>query len=240
MVVHTAPLIQPEPEIVSAGLTLMRLDASMLQPLTPCESAPQEVDVDISAEEENRPEDPNNHIERVIGTVVHLALEQLSLRTVLPERADEVDQLRWRSALQAEGLWGEVLDQAMQDVMTSVQKTLATASEGRWVLSTQNIQARSEWPLTTTNDAGQCEDIVIDRSFIDPDTNTRWVIDYKNSQPQEGQSLDAFFASETKSYRGQLAKYCEAVRCLGDQPVRCALFFTGLGKLHQVGELDLP
>ena len=41
-------------------------------------------------------------------------------------------------------------------------------------------------------------------------------------------------------YCEQLLRYRDAVRYLGNQRVRCALFFTASGRLHIVSELDLP
>ena len=188
----------------------------------------------------NIPERPDNHRERSIGTVVHRALEELSLLEVLPAAPSERDSARWRLALQREGLWGEGLEQALAEVVGSVERTLRSGGEGRWVLSPGHAEARSEWALTMMGSHNRVQDIVIDRSFIDTQSGERWIVDYKNSQPAQGESLEDFTARESATYTGQLQRYRDALRSLGGQALRCALFFTALGYLHPLTELDLP
>ncbi len=183
---------------------------------------------------------PDNHVERSVGAVVHLAMEELSRRPQLPGKPGARDRLRWRMALQQQGLWGSVLHDALKVVVSSITQLLHSDHIGRWVLSSGHAAAHSEWALTTVNSQGVVDDIVIDRSFIDRETGQRWVIDYKNSRPARGVSLDDFIARETINYLPQLRLYCDTVRQLGQEPLRCALFFTSLGRLHRVPELDLP
>ncbi len=183
---------------------------------------------------------PDSFAERSIGTVVHLALEELSRRPQLPATASTADQRRWAMALQREGLWGSELDTALHTVLSAIGQTLRANHSGRWVLSSGHNDAHSEWRLTCVNAQGNIQDISIDRSFIDRDTGQRWIIDYKNSRPASGESLDAFAARESASYKVQLMLYRDAVRQLGAEPLRCALYFTALGYLHVVVELDLP
>ncbi len=189
----------------------------------------------------NRPVTPStNARERSIGTVVHQALEELSRYTALPVSVSDRDCQRWRMALQREGLRGEPLDAALQTVLGALIKSLQADSAGRWVLAPEHNQAHSEWPLTTVDRQGHIRDIIIDRCFIDTSTGVRWVVDYKNSCPAPTESFDTFVARESATYFEQLRGYRDAVRFLGREPVRCALFFTALGQLHIVTELDLP
>jgi ATP-dependent helicase/nuclease subunit A len=181
---------------------------------------------------------PDNHVERSIGTVVHFALEELSRRVDLPEHSNAQDERRWRMALQREGLWGDGLDAALKIVHGCIAQTLHCHHIGRWILSSEHTDAHSEWALTTVNAQGEIRDIVIDRSFIDKETRQRWVIDYKNSRPAPGESLDNFIARQVAAYMEQLRRYCDAVRLLGEEPLRCALYFTALGHLHTVTELE--
>jgi hypothetical protein len=109
---------------------------------------------------------------------------------------------------------------------------------GRWILSAEHKEAHSEWALTIVDEKGALRDIVIDRSFIDHTTGLRWVIEYKTSLPASGESLADFLARETSAYFEQLQCYCAAVRGLSRESGCCALYFTALGKLHRVSELD--
>jgi len=46
-------------------------------------------------------------------------------------------------------------------------------------------------------------------------------------------------ASEAEHYREQLVRYRDAVRLMDGRPVKCALFFTALGELWPVDDLEL-
>lgn len=181
----------------------------------------------------------DNHIERSIGTVVHLALEELSRNPILPYTISAGDEQRWRFALRRMGVWGRSLESALRQVCSSVSQSLQAGSSGRWVLAATHAGARSEWALTTADASGAIRDIVIDRSFIDRATGERWVIDYKSSRPAPGELLQAFTARQSAAHADQLRIYRDAVRALEGRPVRCALYFTALGLLHCIPELDI-
>ena len=187
---------------------------------------------------DNIPPRELNRLERHVGTVVHLALEELSLRGPLPPRADAADLARWAMALRRLGLGGEVLKQGEAMVTQSLATTLAD-EQGRWVLSDAHREARSEFGLTRPGPGERFIDLVIDRTFIDRDTGERWVVDYKTSRPQGGEPEADFLARESRAYREQLAAYRQAVAALGPEPVRCALYFTALGRLHELQAAEL-
>jgi ATP-dependent exoDNAse (exonuclease V) beta subunit len=64
-------------------------------------------------------------------------------------------------------------------------------------------------------------------------------VDYKTSSPRVGETEADFLARESSAYREQLAAYREAVAALGPEPVRCALYFTALGRLHELQAAEL-
>lgn len=228
---HIATPLSPQPQRSTPALFRLRRD-SRPEPVQPIESEPLEAGF-------NMPKRPDNHRERSIGTVVHRALDELSQMTELPVGSTERDSARWRLALQREGLWGDVLEEALLEVLSSVTRTLDEEG-GRWVLSPEHIDARSEWPLTMVDSRNHIQDIIIDRSFIDRATGERWIVDYKNSRPAEGEPVEDFVARESSTYRAQLQGYRDALRAMGAQALRSALYFTALGQLHPLGELDLP
>lgn len=182
----------------------------------------------------------DNRTDRYIGTVVHLALEELSNQPVLPDRLTAAQRQRWDRALQALGLWHDVRAQALERVVTSVETTLSGDGPGRWLLSSEHLDAHSEWALTSVGTEQEARLLVIDRTFIDRHTGVRWIVDYKNSRPGVDESLAAFTAREAASYVGQLKQYRDAVRSLGDEEIRCGLYFTALDHLHPLDELDSP
>jgi ATP-dependent exoDNAse (exonuclease V) beta subunit len=166
-----------------------------------------------------------------VGTVVHLALEQISRLGVVPDRTTEIDSHRWQTALANLGLHGKALDLAVHRVEKSVSRVLSDP-DGRWVLSPDNVDASSEFAVTTADEQGKTSDLIVDRTFVDKQSNIRWVIDYKNSEPEEGQSLEDFSRKEVGSYTEQLSRYKSAMEALYEQPVQCALYFTAVGHLH--------
>ena len=188
----------------------------------------------------NVPERVRNYRERCIGTAVHMALDELSRREVLPAEPDGRVRERSRAALAGLGLWGRALEEALAAVEQSLRTTLAAAGPGRWILSNRHHQARSEWALTCVDPVtGRIEDLVIDRTFVDCDSGIRWLIDYKNSRPEPGETLDEFFSRQAGVYREQLLRYRHALRELAHEPLRCALYFTALGQLYPLEELEL-
>jgi ATP-dependent exoDNAse (exonuclease V) beta subunit len=187
----------------------------------------------------NLPLRPDNYRERCIGTVVHLALEELSRCERLPTGIGDRDRARWRTALAGMGLWGTALEQAVEAVAESVLNSLADTGAGRWILSSDHPHARSEWALSAVNTQGQVENLVIDRCFVDATTGLRWLVDYKNSRPLPGETEQDFMKREGVSYAPQLLRYREVLRELCDEAIRCALYFPTLGQLHHLKELDV-
>ena len=231
MQVHEPEFAGPAGDDAGQGTGLLRLQ----QPVN-CHAAHAETD---EASGPNIPARPVNHRERSVGTVIHLALEELSLRDDLPLTVEHSDSQRWRCALAGMGLWGDALDDAQAAVEQSLNCTLAADSPGRWVLSPLHLQPRSEWALTWLNPGtGRSEDLVIDRTFVNADDGVRWVIDYKNSEPDAEEALEDFLERQQQDYREQLLRYRSALRALSDEPICCALFFTALGRLHHVTSLD--
>ncbi len=191
-------------------------------------------------EDANIPPRSDNYPERCVGTVVHMALDELSRREELPNALDQSDKARWRAALSELGLWGQALDHAQAALERALATTLAPDGEGRWILSNRHRQSRSEWPLSRVDPAtGRVEDLVIDRSFVDPSNDVRWLIDYKNSRPAAGETLEEFCVRQGREYRGQLLRYRQALSELGREAICCALYFTSVGQLYHMKELDL-
>jgi ATP-dependent helicase/nuclease subunit A len=235
MQIHQPELPEAAADNAAQGSGLLRLKRAE----SSAEVSTETETVDIS--DPNIPARPANHRERSVGTVVHLALEELSRRVDLPTTIEPDDSRRWRWALAGTGLWGSALDDAQAAVERSLYSTLAADGPGRWVLSQRHLQPRSEWALSWLNpDTGRSEDLVIDRTFIDPQDGVRWLIDYKNSEPEAEEALEDFLQRQELDYRQQLLRYRSALRARSDEPICCALFFTALGRLHHVKSLDLP
>ena len=193
---------------------------------------------------EEKPQGPNvpdpalNWQDRYVGTVIHELLEQLSLLTPLPLEIPQALVSLAGHSLACLGLAGKPLQAARDRVLVAVEATLTDKQAGRWLLSSDHNEAASELPLTI-HEAGKSRDIVIDRTFIDRDTGVRWVIDYKSSVPETGVAMEVFLQGEADRYHEQLRCYRDAISASGPEPVRCALYFTGIGALHHLQALDI-
>ena len=221
--------LEPEEGRVEIDRRLYRLESNTIQRL----SEPSAHRPDVDPVSDNIPERVFNREDRYVGTVVHLALEQLSRRATLPQAPNERDREAWHKALAALGLFGDTLNAASERVQQSISTVLGDTT-GQWLLSSEHGDASSELPLTRIDERGKVVDIIIDRTFVDSQTQERWVVDYKNSQPDAGESLDDFARREASTYRDQLTVYRDSVSQLGDEPVRCALYFTALAHMYIV------
>jgi ATP-dependent helicase/nuclease subunit A len=167
---------------------------------------------------------------RVVGTVVHEYLEQMS--------ADGRDSVNYSaevcSALLAEqGVTEAELAQGVQRV-TAALDNACTDATARWLLSAEHISAASELAITLCQN-GLTTRKVVDRTFVTPDGD-RWIIDYKTSV-HRGSDTDAFVDNEVERYREQLEGYRAAMLAVYPAEatqVRLGLYFPGLNVFREV------
>ena len=191
-----------------------------------------------SASANNVPSLVLNQVDRHVGTAVHRLLEVLTQTKNLPDRCEDAQHRLCKFTLRQLGLSGDVLDKAVARALQAVDATLTDKEYGRWLLDGNHPASACELPLTRVDEKGDFASLVIDRTFIDARSGTRWVVDYKTSKPGEGEALAEFLAREEATYRGQLASYGAAVKSLGTEPVATALYFASLGCFHQVANPD--
>ncbi len=178
----------------------------------------------------------DNWAARRIGTVMHDALEQISLEGAARWHGDETRlqaaERVWAAELREAGLATEVLRAGLAKLRRGVRGALAD-ERGRWLLDPAREQAESELSLLYFDEGGALRQARVDRSFVAD--GERWIIDYKSSEPRAGQSLADFLQSEEDSYRAQLGLYAVALRALDPGRVlRCALYFPLLAQLHEL------
>jgi ATP-dependent exoDNAse (exonuclease V) beta subunit len=161
---------------------------------------------------------------RHVGTVVHRELQRFAREGgALP--VDEIGrrtlQRGYATGLAELGVPHERRTAAVAKVWEAVRRTLED-KRGRWLLDASQGSAHAELALTGVVD-GNLVSIVIDRTFIDA-TGVRWIVDYKTSS-HEGAGLAEFLDNERERYRGQLERYAQLMRALGDEPIRLGLYF---------------
>ena len=124
------------------------------------------------------------------------------------------------------------IDAAIATVYRAVSNTL-NDKIGQWLLDNTHPQSHTE--LAVWDKHGQH---IIDRTFIEYDLEdkqqgTRWVIDYKSSEPNHGESVEEFITQQQGQYREQLKRYSVLFK-EEKHRVRAALYYPLLSKLVEV------
>ena len=172
-----------------------------------------------------------NRSERIVGVATHRVLE-LMASNKLPESDQDPRVQRWiQHNLSQYALTPRLLGQAQARVSKLIELTLACET-GRWIL-TARADAKSELAISRV-EAGEVKNYVIDRTFLEDREGVRWVIDYKTSEPLDGESTADFLTRESEAYREQLQNYAELVselRWEHDASIKTALYFPAIQRL---------
>jgi ATP-dependent exoDNAse (exonuclease V) beta subunit len=169
---------------------------------------------------------------RRVGVVVHRLLQLVAVEGSEAWDTARVASLQplARKLLLSGGVGPADLGPAARRVLDAVAGALADP-EGRWLLSAAHPEARNEYAVTWW-DGAHFRQLVMDRTFLTAG-GERWVIDYKTGR-HEGGDLAGFLASEVARYAEQLRAYRSAWSALDGRPVRVALYFPLLPRLHEV------
>jgi len=169
----------------------------------------------------------DHSLEAHIGTLIHRYLELIAKEGLNPWLQRDIHQLkpRFQQWLSQHGHDTDVAAAGADKVARHLGTTLQSET-GRWLLSPHQ-DASSEFTLTAVCN-GSVRTQVVDRSFIDQ--GVRWVVDYKTAEPDAENDASVFLSAQIKRYREQLTGYADLMS-QAPESVRCALFFTGLGKL---------
>ncbi|MFK7831474.1 MAG: UvrD-helicase domain-containing protein [Congregibacter sp.] len=169
-----------------------------------------------------------SRVPRAFGTAVHRCLEALVYRDKLPLHCDTQLEKLLESTLYELGAPQSQLKQLQAVGKDTLDRVLADPW-AQWMLSPARAERSAELSLTM-GDAAITGQVILDYVFMDEVREERWVIDYKTATPKEHESVEEFFQRQLALYHTQLARYAAALRASFGQPVRCALYFTALGK----------
>jgi len=141
---------------------------------------------------------------RLVGTIVHNWLERLAMQGASVLTGHHLDAVsgRVRDDLSRRGLPQNRLDKCVEKVMVCLRNSL-TSEKGQWILR-QHQQHACEMEISGLVDNTLLH-ASVDRTFIDDDV--RWVIDYKTSSPDRGETLATFLERELEHYRQQVMSY---------------------------------
>lgn len=175
-----------------------------------------------------KPDELLQREQRYIGTVIHLALQQITQTDYRKWDSQRIQQQKpiWKVQLQQQGLSPLSLNAAVNKVQQAINNALQD-STGQWLLDAQHEQSATELALWDKH--GQH---IIDRTFIAEDKKTgektRWIIDYKSSEPSHNQTLESFLEEQKSLYQKQLQRYAQLFKEERQQKnihTRCALYF---------------
>ncbi|SDK14712.1 UvrD-helicase domain-containing protein [Microbulbifer yueqingensis] len=168
---------------------------------------------------------------RHAGTVAHETLATIAESGI--EHWDDARVLEqrplWTLRLRQLGLVGQGLAKATDKVEQAIRKALACPS-GRWLLDNRHRDSACE--LEIHSGQGQLRRYIIDRTFVD-DGGLRWIVDYKTTEPGEGEDPEAFIAAQVERYRPQLEGYRRLFYDRGERNIRCALYLPLLQHLEK-------
>ena len=158
---------------------------------------------------------------QAIGTVIHQLLQLLS----------QTPYSNWMWQLQQTDVWHRQLQQLIvpeteiKPAIATIIETLKTvihSQRAQWILNCNYAWHRSELAVSGMIEE-KLDHCVIDRTFIDQEQC--WIVDYKTSQPSQGQSLDEFLQEKKSFYKAQLQRYTNVLSPLVQQPIQCGLYF---------------
>ncbi len=180
-----------------------------------------------------RPDELKRRHARYFGTILHNALQQIT----------ETGHQHWNQARikNQEAFWQKQLEQMGTPKSLSIEQShkislsvdkMLKSKVGNWLLDHQHPSSSCELTLWS-NRYKQLKELIIDRTFIDAKDNTRWIVDYKSSEPDHNQNIDEFVTQEAEIYKQQLANYRELFKN-HSEPIRTALYFPLLDIFHEI------
>lgn len=178
--------------------------------------------------------------QRAIGTILHETLMQIVRQEVEQQMQNPTPadfESEWDRALRASGFQPGERQDAIAQLSESLGHMLSD-KVGKWVLSTHHEDNQAEVAMDYLDQRGTLQRAVIDRTFVEISVDgerTRWVIDYKSSSPNEGETLEAFCARESEAYRSQMTRYAYLFN--SDTSVKAMLYFP-TARTHTEMELS--
>ncbi len=173
-----------------------------------------------------------NRAARHTGTVLHRVLHQLTLEGAEKWRkgTNETRRSNWASQLRQLGLNNQDALHGAEKIHSAVTRILGDET-GLWLLDNSHQESECEFSILSTQTG--FKESIIDRTFIC--NNERWVVDYKSSEPAEGEDLSSFIQREVQSYRQQLVHYCTLMQSFdSSKAIRTALYFPNIAHFEEL------
>jgi ATP-dependent helicase/nuclease subunit A len=170
---------------------------------------------------------------RHTGTVVHRYLQAFAESGLQHWSENRIHQCQHKitNMLKTLGVGITEINTASQRVIKILCNVLNDAHAQK-ILATDYPFHANEYAVTLNTTSGALH-LVMDRVYQDH-SNHLWIIDYKTSEPAEGQSLENFYQQEVVTYQQKMSLYKMAMERLGYQQVKTALYFPVIGGWREI------
>ncbi|RLA50331.1 MAG: hypothetical protein DRR42_13430, partial [Gammaproteobacteria bacterium] len=127
-------------------------------------------------------------------------------------------------------------ERAIETMMTALRNCL-NDTKNAWIFDHTLKDSTCELAIGYLDQESKARTAVIDRTFII--NNERWIIDYKLadhklSSANANSSLDDFLSQKNQQYTPQLRHYARLFACMGNEPIKTALYFPLLSHLEVI------
>jgi ATP-dependent exoDNAse (exonuclease V) beta subunit len=159
---------------------------------------------------------------RHLGTILHRTLKQIGQDGIdnWPQQRRADLNIFWTTGLKQAGL---IVSPAELESLNAAIETMLADEKGLWILD-NHVESHCEQELAYFDtDSQTVKTSIIDRTFVENDT--RWIIDYKYSRPNDNETAQQFIQRQTEAYSWQLKHYAQLYRHIDNYSVRCALYF---------------
>ncbi len=186
------------------------------------------------ASEKTGMESESNWSASIVGTLLHRQLEWISKQG---DRTLVLTQ-EWKLMVRAQlidagiSLHDEKLEHHVDIIFRGVRNIL-TDEFGQLVLR-HHDEEDSELVLHRRLSNGEFLTRVIDRTFVFE--NSRWIIDYKSSEPQENELLEIFLRREVRAYKQQIQEYVSLFKNMEQLKTIAGLYFPLIQHFEKIYE----
>lgn len=183
----------------------------------------------------NTPTELRQRNARYQGTLLHETIQQIILTDYRTWNNERIVQLKalWAVRLKQLGMEQTNIQSAITKTSTIITKMLGS-QVGQWLLDHSHEQSHCEYSLWAPG-GNEYKRYIIDRTFIDKRDSepVRWIIDYKSSEPTEGQARANFIQQEKAKHSDQLKRY-QQLFPQSHPPIKLGLFLPSIDHLAEI------
>lgn len=165
---------------------------------------------------------------RHTGTVVHRYLQAFAQTGVHHWSPSRIALCQPKIERQLTALGVSILEvpSACQRIITILCRILIDP-QAHTILATDYPFCANEFAVTLNTATGALH-LILDRVYQEHNGHL-WIVDYKTSEPADGQLLEDFYQQELVTYAPKMKLYALAMQNLGYSQVRTALYFPVIG-----------